>query len=205
MGKPDQGWDPGHIIINNKKQCNDLHFCSALKKNGRPFGGTHPPYMCANARVGLTGLRRLGNLVGVRHIQPTPQSRPHDVCNDLSVFEHDLGDEWKNWRMDAPRWDSDGEPKESVEKKREELPPSIPAVVTRRDQMLSMWHPCGMGGHPTWHDIRGYLLPAFVNICECQMRDQFRRLWLSTRLAASASWCPQKCLFSNLRLSACSV
>ena len=49
------------------------------------------------------------------------------------------------------------------------------------------------------------LLPAFVNICKCQMMDQFRRLWLSMRLAASAPQCPPKNLFSNLRLSACSV
>ena len=47
-------------------------------------------------------------------------SRPNDVCNDLSAFEPDLGDEWKNWRMVAPRWDSDGEPKESAVKKIED-------------------------------------------------------------------------------------
>ena len=36
--------------------------------------------------------------------------------------------------------------------------------------------------HPTRHDIRGYSGHSFVNFCECQIRDQFRRLWLSNCL-----------------------
>ena len=83
----------------NKKPCEDLHFCSDLR--------LHSPAVQVRERKISPGLTRLslGDISGSQGTQPAPVPRPHDVGNDLSVFEPDLGDEWKNWGMDAPRWD----------------------------------------------------------------------------------------------------
>ena len=58
------------------------------------------------------------------------------ISLSLSDFELDLGDEWRNWRMDDPEWESDGELEESVTKWRKKPPiflaPPVPVVFTPR-------------------------------------------------------------------------
>ena len=52
--------------------------------------------------------------------------------------------------MDAPSWESDDEPKESFEKRREEQPLSTLVKLTPRDRLHFMWHPsdqCEGGGN----------------------------------------------------------
>ena len=67
--------------------------------------------------------------------------------------------------MDASRWNTDGEPKESVGKKRGELPPSIPVVLTLGGRLDPMWHPsdqCEMRGGIQ----RGMISEATPSICQ---------------------------------------
>ena len=109
----------------------------------------------------------------------SPRVPSHDACDNLSDFEPDLSDEWRNWRVDDPEWESDGVPEESVKKKRKKLPmppappaPPILVVLTPSDRVHASWRQVG-GGH------RYY--PTIVDTCGCQVGRLFRGVRLSTR------------------------
>ena len=80
----------------------------AVKKNGKPCGGTHRPNKCTNSEVP----EPRGS--GRTHTQPTPLPQSHDVCDDLSDFDPDLCDAWRNWRVDDPVWENDCEPERAL-------------------------------------------------------------------------------------------